>query len=271
MKAISRRGFVKLGASSAAMLAMTPLLSACGNGGSTGGAPLASSGPVSASKAFAQKGVWFRFDDEAAVGKDEEIWSAWIFDGEGNVAYYPLGDMKFSDLRDETEKLEEFVKRSSRESFESRRSEQSSIIQGSIDMLPNFSDTIPADEFSSDMDEMNRRKSIVDSLEYKDFSHGYTLHVMTDGSGNATASESLETVRTIVEWGEYGLRFGEKENEDTARYKDEEYTIELIPASAVQDVYSMHFHGFRGFVTLVDEKHPGFALDDSKTDGIEVD
>ncbi|MCI6273535.1 MAG: hypothetical protein MR611_02575 [Coriobacteriaceae bacterium] len=99
----------------------------------------------------------------------------------------------------------------------------------------------------------------------------HAIEIMTDGSGNATASESLETVRTIVEWGEYGLRFGEKENEDTARYKDEEYTIELIPASAVQDVYSMHFHGFRGFVTLVDEQHPGFALDDSKTDGIEVD
>lgn len=300
---IDRRGFIKLGASSMAVFALSPLLTACGSGGSVQSA----SSPIPASKAFRQKGVWFQFNNKGIVDKDETIKSALIFDGAGSVAYYPLSHVTFSDLQGKTNDLEGFVKESHRENFESKRSDASSRLQEEIGYAQSRYDKTARDKengvvphiekfyFGATADELNEyydeelrplssrlealkgNKSIVDSLEYQEPSfQTYTLRVKTDGSGNATASESLQWAYTAVDWGTLDSEHlttsnGAVTNNVTAQYMNDESDIDLVPDSVVQDVYDMHFRGFDKLVTIVDEKHAGFTLDDPKTDGVEVD
>lgn len=286
MKAISRRGFVKLGASSAAMLAMTPLLSACGNGGSTGGAPLASSGPVSASKAFAQKGVWFEcYDEEKGfpeVKKDSHVPAILVFDGNGNVTRYKIWNsddinLTFGDLNGKsTDEIVELAKQKAEETFEHHKQYG---IDTASELIEKVKDRLNKGLYTNDsQDDVAQADSWLQTLKALEYQEPtprpYALHIETDDTGNNTAKETLSFVcdaleNDSLEENTAGNSFYRIEGDPG--FADDDYEIELNPCLDAVTVYDMRFYGYDRLVTIVDENSHGFMFDEPGADGVDVD
>lgn len=220
-------------------------LTACG---SSEGDMKTAKEPISAFKAFNQEGIWFVFDNDGIVDKDEKIDNILIFDGKGNVTAYTvsLGNpLKFSELKDKsTDEIIEMAKKIDKEIFDTEK---------------DYVLTVVASELSEE------RLSIMQEIQYvAPKPEPIKLHIETDNTGNAAQTESITYSRNLY-------NFYDCFSADNDTWYVQERTIELFPVPAVQNVYDMHFHGYGKIMTLVSEDHAGFTLDTPDTKGIEVD
>lgn len=223
-------------------------LTACGGAGSSGSDVKTAKEPISASEAFNQEGVWFVFDNDGIVEKDEKIDDILVFDGKGNVTAYNVSlgySLNFSELKDKSnEEIIEIAKKTDKEIFDAEK---------------DYVLTVVASELSEE------RLSIMRKAEYvAPKPEPIKLHIKTDNTGNATQTESITYNRNL-------FNFYDGFSADNDTWYVQERKIELFPAPAVQAVYDMHFHGYGGIMTLVGEDHAGFTLDNPDTKGIEVD
>ncbi|HGM3506443.1 TPA: hypothetical protein ACKOR7_001009 [Clostridioides difficile] len=220
-------------------------LTACGSSGSD---VKTAKEPVPASEAFNQEGVWFVFDNDGIIGKEEEIDDILVFDGKGNVIAYNVSlnnSLKFSKLIDKsTEEIIEMAKKTDKEIFDAQK---------------EYVMTVVSSELSEE------KLSIIKKTEYvAPEPQPIKLHIETDNTGNATQTESITYKKNRYNFYDYF-------SADNDTWYVQERTIEIFPDSGTQTVYDLNFRGFTNLTTLINGEHVGFMLDTPNTKGIEVD
>lgn len=248
--------------------------------------------PISASEAFAQKGIWFYSDyssgSSVPVTKDRIIYAVLVFDGNGNVTRYTTSYenefalvtsseiLRFGDLKDLSEKeILSLAKEQDKKIFEIDMENKMAEVDHQIQELQESLAKPDNQNVELCQDWMNGaslKKEKLEETEYQEpKAQPFTLKIKTDGTGNQTAEEKLIYSYTSLTLSNYGTKTTTSEAELWKPTEIKEATITLNPYGGNSTVYDMQFTGLGSINKLIEEGEPMLMLDTPDAKGVEVD
>ena len=230
--------------------------------------------PIAISEAFKTEGVWYRTKIETGyqLDKNAEIFEVVTFDGKGNATFYADGGNnpgKRLTLKDVANKSDsevlELVKKNSLKNYDEKKLSY-------VKSQENAS--MPADKKVMSDQAISKIKN----LQYKEATLvPYKLKTKTDNTGNNVKSETIvaeyKEIRFDIVWQKY-MNLNNIELDENG-YSNKKFVAIAKSLISNQRVFDSLFSGFTdgsdAFVTKVKDGHKGFAFDNPKTEGIEVD
>ncbi len=239
---------------------------------------------VPLSKALSKKGVWF-WSSKGISSSTDELPSALVFDGKGNVTeYYTTGLTAASLKGKSTDEIIKLVKKADKDWFKREQKEEIVFYTGQITStkkdiaaIQNGTQSGNESQYTEKLNKYQEAIKQVKAIKYEAPSaNPFSLHIVTGADGKSTNTETIQLTAFEDRYITVSTNDSSQANGVSAKYvcSEEAKQIEFTEdsSSGVSSFSGMSFRQFGGLTKLLDQGvNEQYVLDKSTAKGVTVD